>query len=297
MHGPSARSQRDRWVGTISAGAGSGAGRIQVPSVVGRVTMAGMVPLFHVDAFTSEPFSGNPAAVCLLDEPADPPWMQAVAGEMNLSETAFFTPGHELSLRWFTPTTEVPLCGHATLATAHVLWSQGITAADTITFETLSGTLTATRQGEWMALDLPALPADECPLPAEVLQALGVDAVRTGRSTTFDVVEVRTEAEVTGARPDLARLGDVERGYIVTAPAGTDAVCRVFAPGLGIPEDPATGSAQCVLGPWWASRLGGPELTVRQISRRGGILRVRTGAERVMVSGQAVTTARGTLLS
>ena len=262
--------------------------------------MSRTVPMYQVDAFTSEPFTGNPAAVCLLEDPADPAWMQAVAAEMNVSETAFVGPGDPavtLGLRWFTPTTEVELCGHATLATAHVLWSEGrAPESQALSFATLSGTLTARRSGDGIALDLPANPAVEADLPTEVLAALGVDAVRTAAASGWDVVEVATEKEVLAAAPDVSLLGRFDRGYILTARAGDEVVCRVFVPAFGIDEDPVTGSAQCVLGPWWAPRLGAADFTVRQISRRGGTLHLHVGAERVSVGGQAVTTLRGSLV-
>lgn len=258
------------------------------------------LPMFQVDAFTSEPFGGNPAGVCLLEEPADPGWMQAVANEMNVSETAFVVvgaPAQTLGLRWFTPTTEVELCGHATLATAHVLWSED-RAPDVrpLRFETRKGTLGAQRTGDRIALDLPGNPATEAPLSPAVLDALGVDAARTGSADGWDVVEVSGEKEVAAAEPDMAVLGRSDRGYILTARAADEVVCRVFAPAFGIDEDPVTGSAQCVLGPWWAPRLGTDAFTVRQLSRRGGTLFVGVGAERVSVGGRAVTTLRGTLL-
>lgn len=256
--------------------------------------------MFQVDAFTTEPFGGNPAGVCLLDAPADPAWMQAVANEMNVSETAFVTledPARILGLRWFTPTTEVELCGHATLATAHVLWSEG--RADDgrpLTFATLSGTLTARRSGDRIVLDLPPNPPAEAALPPPVVSALGVDPVRTGAGSGWDVIEVASEKEVAAAEPDMAVLRDLDRGFIVTARAGDDVVCRVFVPAYGIDEDPVTGSAQCLLGPWWAPRLGTTEFTVRQLSRRGGTLHLQVGPDRVSVGGSAVTTLRGTLL-
>jgi PhzF family phenazine biosynthesis protein len=262
--------------------------------------MSGTLPMFQVDAFTSEPFSGNPAGVCLLDTPADPAWMQAVANEMNLPETAFVVlgdPGETLGLRWFTPTTEVVLCGHATLATAHVLWSEGrAPGTRPLTFATLSGTLTARRSGGRITLDLPANPPAGAPLTPDVLAALDVDAVRCGAAEGWDVIEVATEEEVAAAAPDLSVLRRSDRGFILTARAGAEVVCRVFVPAFGIDEDPVTGSAQCVLGPWWAPRLGTDEFTVRQLSRRGGTLHLGVGAERVSVGGHAVTTLRAALL-
>ena len=260
--------------------------------------MTRSVPIYQVDAFTAEPFGGNPAGVCLLDEPADPAWMQAVAAEMNVSETAFLAPaGEGSSLRWFSPTTEVELCGHATLATAHVMWTEGCAPPDqALAFETKSGTLSARRSGDWIVLGLPAQPAGEAAVSPRALAALGVDAVRTGVSTGWDVVEVAGEQEVAAAEPDLGALKRHGRGCILTAAAGPEVVCRVFAPAFGIDEDPVTGSAQCVLGPWWAPRLGSSDFTVRQISRRGGVLRVGVAGDRVEVAGQAVTTLRGALL-
>ena len=261
--------------------------------------MARPLPIFQVDSFTSVPFAGNPAGVCLLDEPAEPEWMQSVAAEMNVAETAFVVvrpEGGPLDLRWFSPTTEVDLCGHATLAASHVLWSEGrAPAGRDLAFATRSGIIGARRSHDWVLLDLPAEPAGEQELAPAVLEALGVSAVRTGVSRGWYVVEVGGEAEVSSLRPDLPALGGYDRGFIVTAHAGGDVVCRVFAPALGIDEDPVTGSAQCVLGPWWAPRLGTTEFTARQLSARGGVLRVRVGTERVEVGGQAVTTVRGTL--
>ena len=258
------------------------------------------IPIFQVDAFTSEPFGGNPAGVCLLAEPADPAWMQAVAGEMNVSETAFLVranPEGALGLRWFTPTTEVELCGHATLATAHVLWSEeGVAPDQPLRFGTLSGTLTARRSEDRITLDLPANPPSQAALSPDVTDTFGVDAVRTGAAAGWDVIEVATEKEVASAAPDLAALRRHDRGFILTARAGDDVVCRVFVPAYGIDEDPVTGSAQCVLGPWWAPRLGRADFTVRQLSRRGGVLHRRVAPDGVSVGGNAVTTLRGTLL-
>jgi PhzF family phenazine biosynthesis protein len=262
--------------------------------------MSRAIPIFQVDAFTSEPFGGNPAGVCLLHESADREWMQAVANEMNVSETAFVVLGDSasvLGLRWFTPTTEVELCGHATLASAHILWTEGHVAADrTLQFATRSGTLTATRSGRRTTLGLPANPPSDAPLAPAVLAALGVHSVRTGAGSGWDVVEVASEEEVRDAEPDMAVLRALDRGFILTARGGDDVVCRVFVPAYGIDEDPVTGSAQCVLGPWWAPRLGRSEFTVRQLSRRGGVLHVNVEPDRVSVGGSAVTTLRGTLL-
>jgi PhzF family phenazine biosynthesis protein len=257
-----------------------------------------VVAIFQVDAFTSEAYRGNPAAVCLLEAPAGERWMQLVAAEMNLSETAFVTTDEPRGLRWFTPLNEVDLCGHATLATAHVLWTEGHESrSHPLIFETRSGNLSAASLDDgWIELDLPSRSVTEGPLEPEVLNALGVEPVRTATST-FDLVEVATEEEVLAATPDLAVLASRQRGFIVTAESAGEVLCRVFAPGLGIPEDPVTGSAQCVLAPWWAPRLGVDNFVTRQLSRRGGILRVRISGERVYVAGQAVTTVRGDLLT
>jgi PhzF family phenazine biosynthesis protein len=257
-----------------------------------------VLPIFQVDAFTDQAYQGNPAAVCLLQAPAEERWMQFVAAEMNLSETAFVTAEDPRGLRWFTPLNEVELCGHATLASAHVLWSEGYAPQSrALLFETRSGTLRATSLDEgWIELDLPARSAAEGPLEPDVVRAMGVEPVRTATST-FDLVEVATEAEVLAARPDLSVLAKKDRGFILTAESAGEIVCRVFAPGYGIPEDPVTGSAQCVLGPWWAPRLGVESFTSRQLSLRGGTMRVRVSGERVHIAGQAVTTVRGDLLT
>lgn len=257
-----------------------------------------MIPLFQVDAFTAQPFGGNPAAVCLLEEEGKAPWMQQVAAEMHLPETAFVTPGErQRGLRWFTPTTEVDLCGHATLAAAHVLLTEGLVPQDEpVRFATRSGPLTARSTGPEIELDLPSQPGDEAPLDPGVLEALGVRALRTA-SGPFELVEVASEAEVAAARPDLIALGALRRGHLLTARAGDEVVCRVFAPGLGIDEDPVTGSAQCMLAPWWVPRLGRASFVTRQLSRRGGSLRATLRGDRVGVAGRAVTTLRGWLLA
>jgi PhzF family phenazine biosynthesis protein len=223
--------------------------------------------------------------------------MQLVAAEMNLSETAFVTAENPRRLRWFTPLNEVDLCGHATLASAHVLWSEGHEPRSRpLMFETRSGTLGATSLDDgWIELDLPARVATEGPIEPDVVRALGVTPVRTA-SGTFDLVEVATEAEVTAAKPDLSILATKDRGFILTAESAGEIVSRVFAPGYGIPEDPVTGSAQCILGPWWAPRLGVDHFISRQLSFRGGTMRVRVARERVHVAGQAVTTVSGDLL-
>jgi PhzF family phenazine biosynthesis protein len=266
-------------------------------------------PLYQVDAFTAVPFTGNPAAVMPLEAggswPSDD-WMQAVADENNLSETAFLlaTPREPAwDLRWFTPRAEVDLCGHATLASAHVLWQTGRLATDQMAcFNTRSGLLTATRSADgWVEMELPALPADETTPPAGLVDALGAPPVVAIARSRFDLlVELDTAAEVMALRPDMSALRRLAtRGIIVTAPTSGEHhfVSRFFAPSVGIDEDPVTGSAHCALAPWWASKLGVDELRARQVSRRGGELRLRlVGSERVVVAGQAVTVLEGRLL-
>jgi len=269
-------------------------------------------PLFQVDAFTAEPFAGNPAAVCLLEpgEDADPGWMQLVAAEMNLSETAFLAPGDRAAaygLRWFTPTVEAELCGHATLASAHVLWAEGrVPAGQAIRFDTASGSLAARRGDDgtiW--LDFPATPAEPVDPPPGLVEGLGAEAPRWVGLGRFDyLVELEDEAAVRDLAPDPRRLGWLgSRGVIVTAAAGSaggsggyDFVSRCFAPGAGIDEDPVTGSAHCTLGPFWAGRLGRDELTGFQASARGGLVQVRPDGDRVHLGGRAVTVLRGQLV-
>jgi len=256
-------------------------------------------PLFQVDAFTDRPFAGNPAAVCILTEGADEGWMQNLAREMNLSETAFVAPsGDGWNLRWFTPTPEVDLCGHATLASAHVLWEQELLPSSAeARFDTRSGRLTAVRDGDWIVLDFPSVPAEPAEAPGGLGDMLGARPRSVSRSVFDYLVEVADEAEVLGARPNFRRLAEVDaRGVIVTAPAlggGADFVSRFFAPASGIDEDPVTGSAHCTLAPFWAERLGKTRLTGRQVSARGGIVRVELRGERVALAGQAVTVMSG----
>jgi PhzF family phenazine biosynthesis protein len=261
------------------------------------------LPLFVVDAFADCVFSGNPAAVCLLPSPADATWMQLVAREMSLSETAFVVArsGNDFDLRWFTPNVEVDLCGHATLASAHVLWETGrLDAKKAARFHTRSGVLTATREGELVAMDLPAHPATEAKLPDGIAEALGAPVAWVGRSRFDVLVELKDEAAVRALAPDLAALAKVEgRGFIVTArgSGAHDFVSRFFAPRVGVPEDPVTGSAHCVLGPYWASRLGKAELTGYQASARGGLVHVRVNGDRVSLKGRGITVTRGELLA
>jgi PhzF family phenazine biosynthesis protein len=266
--------------------------------------------LAQIDAFTDRPFSGNPAAVCLLERAADEAWMQQLAAEMNLSETAFASLDKDASaegapvwrLRWFTPVTEVSLCGHATLATAHHLFVHRNVDVPLLRFLTLSGDLTATRSSDgWIELDFPADEPVVTPPPAGLVEALGLSpetvvATAAGRSDVL--VELAAPEHVAALVPDFAALRGIDvRGVIVTS-TGTglyDVVSRFFAPRVGIDEDPVTGSAHTTLGPYWAPKLGKREILARQASRRGGTIRVRVDGDRVHLAGQAVTTFRGKL--
>ena len=267
--------------------------------------MSAKIPILQVDSFTAERFRGNPAGVCLLPQEADADWMQAVAAEMNLSETAFVTArgNNEFSLRWFTPTVEVPLCGHATLASAHVLWEDERAALDTpIKFHAPKGLLTAQRESDWICLGFPALPVEEADAPAGLAEALGCSPVGVYQSPLpAYLVDLGSEKNVRQLQPDVGRLSSVGAGRcIVTARSDDDSydlVSRFFAPDLGINEDPVTGSAHCSLGPFWAERLGQPEVTGHQVSKRGGVVKVRVRGDRVQLLGQAVTVIRGDLIS
>jgi PhzF family phenazine biosynthesis protein len=257
----------------------------------------------QVDAFTDMPFAGNPAAVCLLPAPRDEGWMQNVAREMNLSETAFLVRQADgYSLRWFTPSVEVALCGHATLASAHVLWEEGhLPSVQPARFHTKSGLLTGERAGAWIELDFPAKREEPAPAPTGLVDALGVTPKYVGRNQFDYLVEVDREATVRRLAPNHTALATLPvRGVIVTSRAdspGYDFVSRFFAPGSGVPEDPVTGSAHCALGPYWQSRLGKSDLVAYQASPRGGVVRVRVAGERVKLGGKAVTVLRGELLA
>jgi PhzF family phenazine biosynthesis protein len=256
----------------------------------------------QIDAFTDRPFAGNPAAVCVLPVPRDAGWMQQVASEMNLAETAFLMRrGMGYDLRWFTPAVEVDLCGHATLASAHLLWEEGhLNPAEAATFHTRSGVLTAERQDDLIWLDFPATPAGPTAMPPDLDRALGVPIRYLGR-TAFDyLVEIDSDAAVRALEPDLTLLARLPvRGVVVTARSDDgkhDFVSRFFAPSQGIPEDPVTGSAHCGLGPFWAARLGMNDLSGYQASARGGTVLVRVADDRVHLGGRAVTVLRGELL-
>jgi PhzF family phenazine biosynthesis protein len=257
----------------------------------------------QVDAFTDRPFSGNPAAVVVLDRPGEERWMQNVALEMNLSETAFLVRRKDggFDLRWFTPAVEVDLCGHATLASAHVLWEEGHLEPDLqARFHTRSGILTADRRDGRIVLDFPATPEREVEPPHGLIQALGIEAEYVGKNAFDYLVEVDSENTLRAAAPDFGALRAVPaRGIIVTARAsspGFDFVSRFFAPAAGIIEDPVTGSAHTTLGPFWAPRLGKTSLVAYQASPRGGIVEVELSGNRVLLGGRAVTVLRGELV-
>lgn len=258
--------------------------------------------LIQVDSFTNEAYRGNPAAVCILNEPADAGWMQLIAREMNLSETAFLYPrGDGYDLRWFTPAIEVDLCGHATLASAHVLWEEGLLRSDQqARFETKSGMLTAEKQGDWIELDFPSEVETQSDAPAELARALGAEPRYVGRNRMDYLVEVDDEETVRSLSPDMTMLRRIEaRGVIVTSrasSAGFDFVSRFFGPAAGIDEDPVTGSSHCCLGPYWAAKLGKHAMTGYQASVRGGVVRVLLAGDRVRISGQAVTVMRAELV-
>jgi PhzF family phenazine biosynthesis protein len=258
--------------------------------------------LYQVDAFTEKPFAGNPAAVCLLAEPRDPAWMQSVATEMNLSETAFLVKENDgFRLRWFTPALEVELCGHATLASAHVLWEAGVLPPDQqARFRTLSGLLTADRKGDWIEMDFPAEPIGPLDAPPDLTKALGVAPTFVGRNRFDYYAEIESDQALRTMKPDFALVGKLSaRGLGVTARSASpdyDFVSRFFAPQSGVLEDPVTGSAHCALGPYWKTKLNKSELIGFQASARGGIVRVQLAGDRVRLSGQAVTVLRGELL-
>jgi PhzF family phenazine biosynthesis protein len=262
--------------------------------------------LWQVDAFADQPFAGNPAAVCFLDRARPDAWLQRVAAEMNLSETAFLlAEGDDWRLRWFTPKVEVDLCGHATLASAHALWQTGRLAPGAVArFLTRFGPLAASRDGEWIELDFPRDDPAAEEAPAELLAALGLASPPpwSGR-TSFDwLLELASEEELRAMAPDFRRLAAVGgRGAVVTSrvttgmAGGADFVSRYFAPAFGIDEDPVTGSTHCALAPFWAERLGRRELLAHQVSERGGWLRLRLEEERVRIAGQATTVLVGDL--
>ena len=257
------------------------------------------IPFYQVDAFTEELFGGNPAAVLLTSTDSDPKWMLNVAKEMNLSETAFVYPQGEIfHLRWFTPQTEVDLCGHATLSAAHVLWeSQRVPADQSIQFQTRSGILHAKSLDGWIELDFPCHQLLEQPIDLALLKAVGGEVVFSGISGETNLLEYASEGEIRELKPDFdALLRLPGRGVIVTSRSDTlgfDFVSRYFAPWIGINEDPVTGSSHTILAPYWGKRLHKREMIARQISNRSGVLRVRLDGERVGIQGKAVTVMEG----
>lgn len=261
------------------------------------------IRIVQVDAFTNQPFAGNPAAVCVLREPRGDEWMRNVAREMNLSETAFLVPEDDgFNLRWMTPAVEVDLCGHATVASAHVLWEDGhLPRGQQARFHTRSGILTADQRGEWIELNFPAKSATPAEAPAGLLEGLGIAEARfVGKNAWDYLIEIDSEAALRSLAPDFATLGRLPaRGIIVTARGGGDFdfLSRFFAPAVGVDEDPVTGSAHTALGPYWAERLGKTEFTAFQASARGGAIRVAVRGDRVLLGGQAVTVMTGELLA
>lgn len=261
------------------------------------------LPLFHVDAFTNRPFAGNPAAVCLLTDEREDRWMQQVAAEMNLSETAFVRRQSDgFRLRWFTPKMEVDLCGHATLASAHVLWHEGhVSPGEVIRFHTRSGVLQATPAGPQLELDFPLLPAVPAAEPPGLADALGCPLKYVGK-TRFDyLIEVDSETTLRRLAPNVPLLATLPiRGLIVTSRSDRpefDFVSRFFAPAAGVNEDPVTGSAHCCLAAYWRDKLHKDAFVSYQASARGGVVRVRVQADRAILGGQAVIVARGSLLA
>jgi PhzF family phenazine biosynthesis protein len=261
------------------------------------------IRIVTVDAFTNVPFAGNPAAVCVLSGPRPDEWLRNVAREMNLSETAFLLPRDgDFDLRWLTPAVEVDLCGHATVASAHVLWEDGhLPPGKSARFHTRSGLLTAERRGEWIELDFPVKIAAPAEAPAELLPALGVASPLAVAKNQFDyLVEIESEEQLRALKPDHSMLRKIPvRGVIVTARSRKpefDFISRFFAPGSGIDEDPVTGSAHTALGPWWGPKLGKTEMTAYQASPRGGVVRLGLSGDRIILAGQAVTMMHATLL-
>ncbi|GMT48856.1 MAG: phenazine biosynthesis protein [bacterium] len=258
--------------------------------------------IYQVDAFTDRPYTGNPAAVCILEKPRDDKWMQNVALEMNLSETAFLhKEGEDYRLRWFTPEQEVKLCGHATLASAHILWEEKHLPSDQkAIFHTLSGVLTARSVGEWIELEFPSVLEHQVSPPTGLAEALGVSLKYVGKNEQDYLVEVASEKTVRGLQPNLNLLQTIPaRGIIVTSLSDSgkyDFISRFFAPRAGVNEDPVTGSAHCCLGPFWGKLLKKDRLKAYQASSRGGVIHIRLDGERVYLKGQAITMMRSEFL-
>ena len=255
------------------------------------------IPIYQVDAFTSRRFAGNPAAICPLEDWLPDEQLQAIALENNLSETAYFVPnGDHYKLRWFTPGVEVDLCGHATLATAFVIMTELAPERREVRFQTRSGELVVTRDGDRFKMDFPARPPSECTVYPDLIGALGATPERVLAARDYLVI-YGSEAEVRGLRPSMERLAQVDRfAVIVTAPGNdVDFVSRFFAPAKGVPEDPVTGSAHCTLIPYWADRLGKKQLHALQVSPRGGEIWCEHRGERVTMAGNAVRFLTGTI--
>ena len=265
------------------------------------------VPFFRVNAFTSSPFAGNPAGICVLDTVKESPWMQKVARELALPITSFVAPGSgRIDLRWFSPAAEVPLCGHGALAAAHVMWEVGAALGDNpVTFATSGGPVTARRRTDGqeatptIALDLPAVETTDWPEAPDLTAVLGVPRVRAGLAGDDLLVELADEADVRAVEPDLPAIAALDRrGVIVTAASSSqrfDIVSRFFAPGIGVDEDAVTGSAHCALGPYWCQRFDLPRITAFQASPRGGVVGVQVRGDRVTLWGEALTVMVGTL--
>jgi predicted PhzF superfamily epimerase YddE/YHI9 len=258
------------------------------------------IPYWHVDAFAGSLFGGNPAGVCVLEQWPAAAVMQRIAAENNLAETAFVVPrGKACELRWFTPAVEIDLCGHATLATAHVLWSHRGWSGGSIEFSTQSGPLVVERGRELLVMDFPARPALPCEPPTVLLKGLGKEPIEVRGARDY-LVLYASEEDVRGLRPDMGELARIDRmGVIASAPARdpreADFVSRFFAPGVGIPEDPVTGSSHCTLIPYWSRRLRKKSLHALQVSARGGELFCEDAAERVKIGGKAITYLAGEL--
>jgi PhzF family phenazine biosynthesis protein len=261
-----------------------------------------MIRIYQVDAFAERPFEGNPAAVCLLNEERPAGWMQSVAAEMNLAETAFIRRVEDrFELRWFTPLIEVALCGHATLASAHILWTeQLVPKGEPIRFQTKSGILTCEQTADSIQLDFPATPVGTVEPPPGLIEALGIQPSYVGQTKFDKFLLLDSEGALRGLKPDFAALANVPmRGVIVTSRSSDfrfDFISRFFAPAAGVNEDPVTGSAHCALAPFWSERLGKSAMTGFQASPRGGIVHVRLAGDRVFLSGKALTVLRGELL-
>ena len=257
------------------------------------------IKLFQVDAFTEKPFKGNPAAVCILEKEMNSEWMQLLAKEMNLSETAFvLRKGKNFSLRWFTPKVEVNLCGHATLATAHILFENGyLSDSEIATFDTKSGILKAKKDGIWIVLDFPIIPVEQIEIPDDLEEALGTKIKFMGKSRENFFVEIESEEILKNLCPNFEKLNKYDtHGFIVTARSKSfDFVSRFFAPQVGINEDPVTGSAHSSLFPYWQKILQKSKFLAFQASERGGIIKLSSMNDRVLIAGQAITIFEGSL--